>query len=41
VKAVVDTNILVSGLLWLLTLKSFAGIPIIDAAEAVNQLGLS
>jgi hypothetical protein len=45
VRAVIDNNVLVSGLLWgdkdLLTLKSFQGIPIIDAAEALKRLGLS
>jgi putative PIN family toxin of toxin-antitoxin system len=34
-------EILITGDKGLLTLKSFAGIPIVDAAEAVTRLGLS
>jgi len=34
-------DLIITGDQDLLTLKSFAGIPIIDAAEAVKQLGLS
>jgi predicted nucleic acid-binding protein len=61
VRAVIDNNVLVSGLLWgdkpgrvltavaegrvqiflKLTLKSFEGIPIIAAAEALRRLGLA
>ena len=42
VKAVVDTNVLVSGLLWPGNPSQLldAIIPIIDAAEALKRLGL-
>jgi hypothetical protein len=38
VRAVVDTNVLVSGLQDLLVLDAFAGIPIINAGEAVAMI---